>query len=392
MKQVYVISSVLLMVLLTCSCKQDYGTYYDYKPASTVYDGNVMKFLQENHFDSMVKVLNKYPDIVARLNSTDSFTLFAIPNKSFEIAINNFNTNRARADSPVLYIDPAHLNMAQADSGRFNNQMMRFLISRYILPGIWSFDTLAQSSTGIILKSINYDYMMNLKGVQQNSTGAISGGPKIIELQDMNFSLYDAYWKPALTSSVNTVRAGNVLVHVLADDHEFGFSNFFDYMNTPYILRNEWKPLSWVSQQPSTVYGGTVSHLFDNNLNTYWNTKNTGTMPPPPFWFIADMAHTYDVTSVAIQNKAEWTSGELMVTAFTTEIAPEGANLNDPAVWSPPDTFRLKLVNGTVGLQAKQRFYLPVARTGRYYRFTVIANYGGFASYKQCNLAEVWLY
>jgi len=392
MKKLYSIAFLLLAVFMTYSCKQDFGEYYDYKPVPTVYDGDVMKFLQENHFDSMVAVLNKYPDIVERLTSTDSLTLFAIPNKSFEIAISNFNSNRSRSDSPLLYINPAKLNMEQVDSGRFNSQMMRFLISRYIVPGIWSFDTLAQSSTGMIVKSINYDYMVNLKGIQQSSTGSLNGGPKIIELQDMNFSLYDAYWKPAHTSSVNTVRAGNVLVHVLADDHEFGFSNFYDYMNTPYILRNEWKPLSWVSQQPSTVFGGTVSHLFDNNTNTFWNTKTSTPMPPPPFWFVADMGHTYEVKSVAMQNKAEWTNGQLMATAFTTEFAPEGANLNDPAVWSPPDTFRLKLVNGTIGLQEKQRFYFPEPKTGRYYRFTVIANYGGFASYKECNLAEVWLY
>jgi hypothetical protein len=388
------LASLLAFIMLAMqfsACKRERGDYYNYTKQDKVYSGNVLKYLQENGFDSMLVVLNRYPDIIAKLNSDDSLTLFAIPNKSFELAIANLNKSRAGMNLAPRYLSVSASGSENQDSALVDSKMLKLLISRYVLPGIWDFDKVYQSLTGVNVESINYDYSMNLKGVQQNSTGSVADGPKIIEFSDMNYSFYTQYWKPTRTSSVNTVRAKNVLVHTITENHEFGFASFSDYMNNPRILRDAWRPYSWHSQNPSSSTGGTVFHVMDNNLGTFWQTRRTGAdIPPPPYWFIMDMRVNYDVSSVAIRNQSEWSNNSGMVVEFYLEFAPDGKDLTDSASWKRTEILRMKL-NEFEGLQDYQRFYLNETYQARYFKFTVVRTFGGINT-PYADIAEIWLF
>lgn len=375
------------------SCKRNAGSFYNYTPKVEVYNGTVVEFLEkQTGYDSMIAVLKKFPDIIQYLNSGDSVTLFAIPNQSFKLAVENFNISRALLDSPKLYISPATYDLSKPDSGMFNREMLRILISRYVIPGYYDFNTLAQAFGGIPARSYSYNYEMNMRAIQESSTGSIKDGPKVIEFSDMNYSFYRQYWKPANTISVNTTRAGNVIIHLLSTAHEFGFSSFLSYMSDPRVLREEWMPYAWSSQLPGVTRGegGTVYHTIDNNLNTYWYTDNKN-QPSPPFFFTMDMKKNYQISAVGIQNYAEWSLPNPKTVEFYLEFAPSGANLIDSSVWTRSDTFRIR--NVTVNnISDKYRFALKEKVTARYFRFIPLNVWGGIAGTKQTSLAEIWMY
>lgn len=384
---------IIMIIMFTASCKRDAGNYYNYAPKVSEYNGSVIEFLEkQTGYDSLIAVLKKYPDIINYLTSGDSITLFAVPNQSFKLAVENFNASRVLSDSPRLYISPSVYNTSRTDSGMFNREMLKILISRYIIPGYYDFNTLSQSFTGVAGKSYNYGYEMNMRAVQESSTGSIKDGPKVIEFSDMNYSFYRQYWKPASTISVNTTKAGNVLVHLLSPDHEFGYSSFISYMSDPRILREEWAPYAWSSQLPGVTRGegGTVYNTIDNNLNTYWWT-NPAVQTTAPFFFTIDMKRNYEISALAIQNFAEWSSPNTKVVEFYVEFAPAGTNLIDSASWKRTENFRIR--NVTINnISNKYKFALSDKITARYFRFVPVNVWGGISGTKQTSLAEIWMY
>lgn len=383
----------LMMLLLFTACNKDGGTYYKYESLSETYDGNALQYLesQKGVFDSLVVVLKRYPEVMNLLTSEDSITLFAIPNSAFQLAVSNFNVYRASIDSPLLYLSKANLDLTRADSGLVNYELLNVLISRYIFKGYYDFNTLAKSINGNAIPSIQYNYKMNLKAMQENSFGSISDGPKVIELSDMNYSYLTTAWKSTNTSAVNTVKAKNVIIHSISSKHEFGFASFTNYLNEPKVLRDEWVPMAWHSQQPDQITGGTVYHVMDGDLNTSWSSKKTGDIIAPPYWFTMDMNRTYKVSGIAIQNQTEWTSFPGKVTEFILEFAKDGANLDDPSSWVKSDTFRIK--NPSMdNISLYYKFDLKEQINCRYFKFTGLRNYNGFATTRYCDLAEIWLY
>lgn len=383
----------IVIVTSVSSCKRDAGSYYNYTPKVEVFSGNAIEFLeQQTGYDSMLAVLKKFPDIVRYLTSSDSVTLFAVSNQSFRLAVENFNIARAAVDSPRLYISPSTYDLSRPDSGMFNREMLRTLISRYIIPGYYDFNTLMQSFTGIPAESYGYNYQMNMRAIQESSTGSIKDGPKVIEFSDMNYSFYRQYWKPSNTISVNTTRAGNTIVHLLSASHEFGYSSFMSYMSDPRILREEWVPYEWSSQLPGVTRGegGTVYHTIDNNLNTYWWTDNR-IQTSGPYFFTMDMRKEHTVSAVGIQNFAEWSAPATKPIEFYVEFAPANVNLADSASWIRSDTFRLRNVNIS-NLSNKYRFELSQKVTARYFRFVPTNVWGGLAGVRQTSLSEIWMY
>lgn len=398
-KRIHTILLIIVMLVILSSCRKDKGEYYNMQVKPVSYQGNVIQYLesQKGVYDSMLVVLKRYPDIVSKLTSGDSLTLFAIPNNSFALAISNFNNYRDNIDSPRLYLHPAVYNLSRADSGMFNYEGLRVLISRYIIDGYHNFDELAQSSNGIPYTSYDYAYKMNLKAVQENSAGSSNDGPKVIEFSDMNYSIFRRFWKSAYTSSVSTVQAGSVLVHALTQNHEFGFSSFTNVLSDFSIERAIWKPISWHSIAPASGYGGTVYHAFDGSLLTFWHSiypSYTGyTEIPPPYYFTVDMGRTNNISGIAVQNRQETVGSAAAgrTIQFKIEFAEDTTSTKQPLVWNTADTFYfpdpLPLAQ-----YLRQKYSFPKLYNARFFRFTVLQNYGGINTNKFVNLAELWLY
>jgi|GEM_PF-2701105 len=383
------------LLVLAVACRRDVGPYVKAEKSPTqVYNGNVIAYLesQTGQYDSMVAVIKKYPDLVARLEAGTPMTLFAIPNTAFAAAVKNFNNYRDKIDSPHLYLKITPYDPSRPDSGMFHYELLRQLVSRYIFDGMYTYDTLALSSSGYNIRSIS-GYEMNLTASQENTSGALKDGPKIIELNDMNYSIFKRYWKSVLTASVGSVIAGNVLVHNLSQNHEFGFASFTELLKNPVIPRVLWKAIDWHSQYTGP-WGGTAAHAFDGDINTQWHTL-FDYMPgyrPPPFYFTVDMGVEQTISGVGVQIRPD-AYIPFVVTDFNIEFA-DNTVLNplktDSAQWIklkysyPPDPNTI---------HAPHVFMFPEKITARYFSFRALQNYsrtlyipGG----AQVGVSEVW--
>ena len=383
------ISAAILLCVGISSCKKSAGPYYGADVAETVkFDGTVLEYLesQKGLYDSMVVVIKRYPDLAQKLSSPGTYTVFAIPNLAFEVAEQNFNSERKKQDSALLYFRPVQYDLSRPDSGMFHYETLETLIARYIFEGTYDYDVLAPATAGLAVGSI-LGYDMNIKALQENSVGSVKDGPKVLELSDRNNSDFRRYWKSALTSTISAVKTSNALVHVLTQNHEFGFASFTQKLQDPTIDRVGWTPIAWHSQYLG-AWGGTVLHALDNNLNTRWHSL-TSNPPPLPIYFTVDMKKTTQIGGVTIQCRRDGAHDGSPVD-FSLEFAPDGANLSDSSAWKklrfffPPDPVTIKL---------PQRFAFPEKVSARYFRFTVNQVFSGrlYTDRPYSNLDEIWM-
>ena len=387
-KQILSVTIILLMLFsLSSGCKKGGSPYYKSEVTETVqFNGTVLQYLesQKGVYDSMVVVIKRFPHFEKLLSSPGSMTVFAIPNAAFQVAVKNFNRERAKLDSAPLYFSPNDLS--RPDSGMFHYLGLEKLIARYIFNKVYTYEDLVVSTIGFPSPSI-LGYQMNLRAVQQNAVGAIKDGPKVIELSDMNNSIFNRFWKSALTSTIAAVQTSNALVHTLTQNHEFGFASFADKLLEPAWDRTGWTPIAWHSQYLGN-WGGTVAHALDNDLDTRWHTLSSNP-PPLPLFFTVDMKQTLLIGGVTIQCRRDGAHDGSPVD-FTVEFAQEGANLADSSVWTrrrfafPPDGTTIKLPH---------KFTITPKIEARYFRFVVNQVFSGrlYTDKPYSNLDEIWM-
>lgn len=386
---------LLLLFFLLHSCARDGGPYVGAaKNPTRIYNGNVLAYLesQVGLYDSMVMVIKKYPDLEARLTSGQPVTLFAIPNTAFEAAVKNFNMYRDGIDSPRLYLKIMPYDQSRPDSGMFHYELLRQLVARYIFDGWYTYDTLALSSIGYNVTSVA-GYEMNLRAIQENTSGAINNGPKLIELNDMNYSIFRRYWKSVLTTAVESVAANNVLVHNLSLNHEFGFASFTELLKDPIIPRNRWRALDWHSQYTGP-WGGTAAHAFDGDINTQWHTL-FDYMPgyrPPPFYFTVDMGSYQTVSGIGVQIRPD-SYIPFVVTDFNIEFADSTVTNPVTADSSQWKKLRYSFPPDPNTIHAPKVFMFPEKITARYFSFRALQQYSGtlyMPGGGQIGVSEVW--
>ncbi|MBZ4191039.1 discoidin domain-containing protein [Niabella beijingensis] len=388
-RQLFFLGTLLLLIAAVSSCNKAKGPYYNATITATVqFNGTVLEYLesQKGIYDSMVIVIRRYPDLVQKLSSPGAMTLFAIPNTAFELAQKNFNRERAKQDSVPLYFKPAAYNLNRPDSGMYHYEALEDLITRYIFDSVYNYDELAKSTSGFPTHSL-LGYQMNLMAVQQNAVGATKDGPKVIELSDMNNSIFRRYWKSALTSTIAAVQTSNALVHVLTQNHEFGFASFTQKLLDPTIDRGGWVPIAWHSQYLGT-WGGTVFHALDNDYDTRWHTL-TSNPPPLPIFFTVDMKSMTTIGGLTIKCRGDGGHDGSPVD-FNIEFAPDGANLSDSSSWT---RFRFFYPPDASTIMIPKRFNLDRKITARYFRFTVNQVFSGrlYTDRPYSNLDEIWM-
>ncbi|MGJ7031479.1 discoidin domain-containing protein [Niabella hirudinis] len=388
-KQVLPVAAMLLILLmLGAGCSKGRSPYYKSEVIETErFDGTVLQYLESRKgvYDSMVVVIKRFPNLAKLLSSPGSMTVFAIPNAAFEVAVTNFNRERAKQDSAPLYFSPN--NLSRPDSGMFHYLGLEQLIARYIFNRVYTYEELVVSTTGLRSPSV-LGYNMNLKAVQQNAVGAIKDGPKVIELSDMNNSIFNRFWKSALTSTIAAVQTSNALVHTLAQNHEFGFASFTDKLLNPSWDRTGWTPIAWHSQYLGT-WGGTVAHALDNDYDTRWHTVQSN-IPPLPLYFTVDMKNTLLIGGVRIQCRRDG-SHDASPVDFTIQFAPDGANLADSSVWT---SYRFDFEPTTVTIKLPQTFMFEKEKVeARYFRFIVNQVFSGrlYTDRPYSNLDEIWM-
>lgn len=199
---------------LLFSCTKGDQYYADYENMTQQYDGTILEYLesQPGTFDSLILVLDRLPELRDSLNSAETdFTLFAVTNRSFEIAIEAMNRARALSGRKSIYLED--LPKADLDS----------LTSRYVFKGFYDTESLYTFREGQTLGSLRYSYDMNILYTETNSSGLVYGGQQQLLLSDVNNSIFQRYWETINTASVN-MYTNNGVLHVLSSGHDFGFN------------------------------------------------------------------------------------------------------------------------------------------------------------------------
>ncbi len=211
------IALLLLAVVLMASCQKD-GGYLNYEKQPPQIDANVYDYLQSKKgvYDSMLLVVDRVG--LKRILSNTRITVFAITNSSFTAAVRNLNILRDKQGKKPLYL--ATLDDRNLDT----------LLCRYIVPGFYPTDSLAQYPDGYTTASLKYNGGANMQLYTESASGMAGGGPKYVIFSDTKGSFYINKWVRANTISMDTYLRNGV-IHVLSGDHEFGFSEFITRFN-----------------------------------------------------------------------------------------------------------------------------------------------------------------
>lgn len=216
LRLLYVVFATTLA--FTACSKKDLGAY-NYKNEVNVYGGNVYNYLktQPQQFDSLVIAVDRISWLKDSLQNSPKLTLFALTNRSFELALRNLNLIRQSQNK-------APLSMATLDVDELG-----ILLDRYLIGKKLSTDSL-NFADGAFLRTAKFNYEMNAVDKGANASGLVNGGPKSVIYSDTKNSQYTKDWKSTNTQSVN-VFTSNAIVHIIAASHEFGFSEFTSRMN-----------------------------------------------------------------------------------------------------------------------------------------------------------------
>lgn len=208
-------------LLIIFGCKKGDTYYYDYEIKEQFYEGTIYDYLihQKGTYDSLAIVLERLPDLKARLNNLDStLTFFAINNRSFELAMENLNTARRTNKLPSIYLQD--LDLLALDS----------ISNRYIFSKEYPVSTFIGFTDGQTIYCDKYGYGLNVLHTTLSSSGLVGGGQQQLTFSDRNNSNYYRYWNSTVTSNVD-FRTKNGVVHTLTPRHEFGFGKFTTYLS-----------------------------------------------------------------------------------------------------------------------------------------------------------------
>jgi len=212
--------SLVLILLGLAACEKGNSYYENFSAKEAKFDGTSLEFLeaQGNLYDSLLLVLDRVPDLRAKLKDPKAqITFFATSNTSFSNAIEAMNAVRKAGNRTPLYLED------------IPQKLLDTLTYHYAFEGIYNTAAMQEYVEGKEIKAID-QYRMNLKYKVTSATGTVNGGQQQLVLSDMNNSIFIRYWQESVTSVVN-IRTTNGMVHVLVPSHNFGFSKLAKLLN-----------------------------------------------------------------------------------------------------------------------------------------------------------------
>lgn len=212
MKIVHYIGGFLIFAgVFISSCTKD-GGYYEPEVIERNFHGNAYEYLKSKPgvYDSLVKVIDRLG--MQSIVQDSNITLFALTNQSFQLAITNLNNLRRLADRPNEYLES------------IKYEHLDTMVTQYIMRGKYVSDSL-QKQDGLRLLGVRYGYPMQARLAKTTSSGYVDGGPEIITFSDTKRSQFERDWVVTSTSSIN-IETDNAIVHVVDQDHVFGFDDF----------------------------------------------------------------------------------------------------------------------------------------------------------------------
>ncbi|MEJ2882111.1 hypothetical protein [Pedobacter sp. GR22-6] len=220
---------VFAALIFQTGCKREEG-YYNTPNTENETTLNTYEYLKSKPgvYDSLLFLIDKLKmkDIV----SNDAVTLFAPSNLSFQIAIKNLNDVRRAQGKPAMYLNQIAQGvlpgMAKRDRAKAiaDSSHLDTLVARYIIKKIFVANDFSVGD-GQTIFSVRGDYPMHGLRVFADAQGWQNGGSSIIEFSNTKRSIFLPNWAKTTTTSVN-IKTKNGMVHLLRNDHVFGFDDF----------------------------------------------------------------------------------------------------------------------------------------------------------------------
>ncbi len=217
MKKINTIYFLLLLLISVsfAACKKVDKTYLRAQDDLARYNGSVYDYLKSQPkgvYDSLLSVLDRVPNLVDTLK-TEEVTLFALTNRSFELAVSDLNF--------YLNLPAGTINLKNIDE-----PVLDTFLCRYVIRDKYLSTDLLRATDGYTLPSVKYSYRMNLQHSYTNASGFVNGGPRVVLFSDTRTSPFVSLWVRTTAISVD-VQATNGIINVLSPGHAFGFGSEF---------------------------------------------------------------------------------------------------------------------------------------------------------------------
>lgn len=300
----YLMAIVVAVTIFQTGCKPEKGMYNATPPVNTT-NLTTYDYLKSKPgtYDSLLMLVDKFKGMKQILTS-DSVTLFAPSNSSFQLAVQNLNDLRkARGQNPIYLSQLAagtagvtgskNIELAKRDSAALDTLVSMYIIKKWFVAADFSI------GDGQTVTSVRGDYPMHGQRIFADAEGFQNGGVEAIEYADTKRSLFVAKWSKTQTTSVN-IKTKNGYVHLLRTDHVFGFDEYvarMTFVPPPPVAWNLKTDLLFPYWPPSSqYYDGQVSagEVFKKALDGSVLTKfisnvNAGNnYYPTMYWFPRD--------------------------------------------------------------------------------------------------------
>ena len=243
---------ILILIATTCmmACTQEDEIKPVEQPTEELtYDGSVLDFIQQDggyqgcSFDSLNYAVTHLEGLQDALTG-DSVTLFAVSDKSFDLAenilekfrITNDKGNRLSLDDlmiepfevvdTLITIDPL---TKETDTAYVHHQYdyresLRQLVGRYIFKQTLTLNNVTEATYFSL-----FQHQMNIVIPRSDAGGLSEAGDATLQLVETSGSKLQTSWVRA--NVIYSIRCRNGYVHILSPLHEFGFNEINSYFS-----------------------------------------------------------------------------------------------------------------------------------------------------------------
>lgn len=201
--------------------------------------------------------------------------------------------------------------------------------------------------------------------------GKLSSNPLHISINPLGkLVIFKEYLLPV---SISKIDDGITLNQNLKTSYYIVKASLF-FADYPDFDRTGWKVVGVSSEEPAEglIYGGLGKCVIDSKILTYWQTKWSGGILPPPHWLIVDMGVSNLIHGLSFVNRQTTTVGKPNI--VNVSISNNGVD------WEEVGTLTLQ------NISTQQKYFLNLFRQARYFKITILSSFGNV---QYANLAEL---
>lgn len=332
----FLVAMIAAAAIFQTGCKPEKGMH-DAVPVISTTNLTTYDYLKSKAgvYDSLLMLAEKFKGMKQTLMDS-TITLFAPSNSSFQLAVQNLNELRkSRGQGPVYLSQLANgtagvtgaknIAKAQRDSAALDTLVSMYIIKKRFVTADFAI------GDGQTVYSVRGNYVMHGQRIFADAEGFSNGGVEAIEFADTKRSLFVAKWSKTQTTSVN-IQTKNGVVHLLRNDHIFGFDEYvarMTFVPPPPPAWNLATDLLFPYWDPNSgMYDGQVSagEIFKKALDGSVLTK-----------FISNVnaGSNYYPSMYWIPRNADGTSRAVVCNSYTMTSANDSKlyRERDPRAW-----------------------------------------------------------